>query len=207
VIVMLPMLPDRTPHVVGSRLCLALVNTVLWRRSEAPVERLQSYPDLVATVGGAGWLESPDALLKEAVAHPRLARTALAAAIDLREMLFPLLSDIAAGAVPTASDLKPLNSHLNVSLGHVRVADSGDGLTPTWWPENDLDLPVWQVAASAGAVVTSDDRDRLKQCPGEQCGWLFVDESSNQSRRWCDSRLCGNRARVRAHYERSRNAG
>ncbi len=152
-------------------------------------------------------MDSPDALLKEAAAHPRRARTALAAAIDLREMLFPLLSGVAAGAVPTASQLKPLNAHLNRSLGHVRVAATDDGLSTTWWPQNDLDLPVWQIATSAGAVVTSDDRDRLKQCPGEQCGWLFVDESSNQSRRWCDSRLCGNRARVRAHYERSRNAG
>jgi predicted RNA-binding Zn ribbon-like protein len=207
VIVMLPMLPDRTPHVVGGRLCLALVNTVLWRRSAAPVERLQSYPDLVTTVAQAGWLDSQDSLLKEAAAHPRRARTAMAAAIELRETLFSLLSDVAAGAVPTATQLKPLNAYLNSSLDHVRVAVTADGLTTTWWPENDLDLPVWQVAASAGAVVTSDDRGRLKQCPGEQCGWLFVDESSNQSRRWCDSRLCGNRARVRAHYERSRNAG
>jgi predicted RNA-binding Zn ribbon-like protein len=204
---MLAMLPDRTPHVVGSRLCLGLVNTVLWRRGDAPVERLQSYPDLVATVARAGWLDSPDALLEVAAAHPRRAKTALASAIELREMLFALLSNVAAGGVPTASDLKPLNAQLNVSLGHVRMAGTGKRLTTTWWPANDLDLPVWQVTASACAVVTSDDRDRLKQCPGEQCGWLFVDESSNHSRRWCDSRLCGNRARVRAHYQRSRNAG
>jgi predicted RNA-binding Zn ribbon-like protein len=203
---MLAMMPDRTPHVVGGRLCLGLVNTVLWRRSDAPVERLQSYPDLVVTVARAGWLDSSDALLKEAAAHPRRAKSALAAAIDLREMLFTLLSDVAAGGVPTASDLKPLNAHLNDSLGHVRMASTVEGLATIWWPANDLDLPVWQAAASACAVVTGEDRDRLKQCPGPQCGWLFVDESSNQSRRWCDSRLCGNRARVRAHYLRSRNA-
>jgi predicted RNA-binding Zn ribbon-like protein len=52
--------------------------------------------------------------------------------------------------------------------------------------------------------MTSPDLKRLKQCPGRSCGWVFLDDSRNQSRRWCDSRECGNRERVRAHYQRTR---
>jgi predicted RNA-binding Zn ribbon-like protein len=92
-------------------------------------------------------------------------------------------------------------------MTHVELARSdGGGFGPRWRPADDLDLPLWQTAASAGEVLASDDLDRLKQCPGEKCGWVFIDVSSNRSRRWCDSTMCGNRARVRAHYERSRRA-
>jgi predicted RNA-binding Zn ribbon-like protein len=35
--------------------------------------------------------------------------------------------------------------------------------------------------------------------------WLFVDESKNGTRRWCDMTACGNRAKARRHYLRSRD--
>jgi predicted RNA-binding Zn ribbon-like protein len=57
---------------------------------------------------------------------------------------------------------------------------------------------------SAVQVLTADDRNRLKQCPGERCGWLFMDGSRNRSRRWCEPNECGNRERVRNYYRRSR---
>lgn len=199
---------DATPHVSGSRLCLGMVNTVLWRRGDAPVERLTTYDDVVRYVARAGWLESEQALLAEAEAHPRRAERALADMIELRELLFGLFSDAAADRSPDSSDLARLNAELADSVAQMQLAPSpSGGFATTWQPQDSLELPRWQVAASAAAVLGSDDRDRLKQCPGEQCGWVFLDESSNRSRRWCDSRLCGNRARVRAHYLRTRQVG
>jgi predicted RNA-binding Zn ribbon-like protein len=37
------------------------------------------------------------------------------------------------------------------------------------------------------------------------CGWLFVDESRNGSRRWCSMKDCGNRAKARRHYRKVKN--
>ncbi len=34
-------------------------------------------------------------------------------------------------------------------------------------------------------------------CAADDCDWLFVDRSKAKRRRWCDTRTCGNRARVR----------
>jgi predicted RNA-binding Zn ribbon-like protein len=42
---------------------------------------------------------------------------------------------------------------------------------------------------------------RCKICP--DCEWLFLDQSKNQSRMWCDMAVCGNRAKARAHYART----
>lgn len=198
---------DATPHVSGGRLGLGLVNTVLWRRSSAPVERLTSYGDLVRNVARAGWVPEPDLLHRAGERHPRKAAAALAEVIEMREMLFGLFSAVAAGDAPARADLRSLNRALAESLAHLQLTISDDGaFEPRWQPHDSLSLPLWQVATSAGAILASDDRERLKQCPGEQCGWVFIDVSSNRSRRWCDSKLCGNRARVRAHYERTRRA-
>jgi predicted RNA-binding Zn ribbon-like protein len=197
--------PDGTPHVSGSRLCLGIVNSVLWRRSEAPVEKLATYADLVRSVERAGWLETADELISVSLAHPRKASRSLGRAVDLRERLFSLFSDVAAGTQPAVGDLRSLNACLAESMAEIEVALRGDGgFRVRWRRTTSLDVPLWQIAASAADLLATDDVRSLKQCPGERCGWVFLDESSNRSRRWCDSRMCGNRARVRAHYQRSR---
>jgi predicted RNA-binding Zn ribbon-like protein len=199
-------LDDATPHVSGGRLCLGHVNTVLWRRSAEPEEKLTSYAELVRYVARAGWLDSADELIAIADTHPRRAGRALERALSLRELLFGLFSELAAGRQPEPAALASLNELLAESMSHLRLSPTTDGFEAGWEPHHDLDLPVWQVTTSAGALLASDDLARLKQCPGERCGWVFVDESRNQSRRWCDPTMCGNRARVRAHYQRTRLA-
>jgi predicted RNA-binding Zn ribbon-like protein len=44
----------------------------------------------------------------------------------------------------------------------------------------------------------------LKVCPS--CRWLYLDNSKNKSRQWCDMKVCGNRAKVRAFYTRQKLA-
>ena len=39
-------------------------------------------------------------------------------------------------------------------------------------------------------------RDQLKVCGNESCRFLFLDRSRNRSRVWCETAVCGNRARV-----------
>jgi predicted RNA-binding Zn ribbon-like protein len=36
---------------------------------------------------------------------------------------------------------------------------------------------------------------RMKACPGPDCGWVFYDASRNHSSQWCSMRLCGNRVK------------
>ena len=57
------------------------------------------------------------------------------------------------------------------------------------------------IVAEAAAAGTWP---RLKACPAEACGWVFYDRSRNRSGRWCDSTVCGNRAKTRAYRRRRR---
>ncbi|HTF10825.1 MAG TPA: CGNR zinc finger domain-containing protein [Asanoa sp.] len=191
-------------HALGGRLSLALVNSVLWRRSAEPIERITDYPSLAGYLCDAGGID--DAALAgleaEAAGDPTAARAALDRTLALREALFRLFSAVAAGSEPDGADIAVLDRAFRAGMRQLRVGvGSGRGYRPGW---TGLDVPAWEAAADAVAVLGSPDVPPLKQCPGESCGWVFVDESRNHSRQWCDSRMCGNRARARRHYQKKR---
>ncbi len=74
------------------------------------------------------------------------------------------------------------------------------------WGSGDEPLAqhLWPVAWAAGALLTEGDLTRVKECDNDACTWLFVDMSKNRSRRWCDMKDCGNRAKARRHYKRAK---
>ena len=58
---------DATAHVYGGRLCLAIVNSIWYRRGPAPEEHLGTYAELIDLVAGAGWHGKSTMLI-----HPKL---------------------------------------------------------------------------------------------------------------------------------------
>src|SRR6478736_4345946 len=46
--------------------------------------------------------------------------------------------------------------------------------------------------------------EAVHACPGNDCGWLFLDPRNR--RRWCSMAVCGNRAKARAHARRGDRA-
>ncbi len=70
--------------------------------------------------------------------------------------------------------------------------------------EPALDQMLGPVARSAVELLTSGRRARVRECEGANgCGWLFIDTSKNGRRRWCDMKVCGNRAKARRHRQRT----
>jgi predicted RNA-binding Zn ribbon-like protein len=130
-------------------------------------------------------------------------------ALDLREAIYRLIHRAIAGESQDESDLSALNRELSIALSHLRVMPADGAYGWDWDRSGDnggalLDSPLWPVAQSAAELLTSPKLGRVKLCAGEGCGWVFLDESRNGSRRWCDSRDCGNRERVRRHLARKR---
>ena len=57
---------------------------------------------------------------------------------------------------------------------------------------------------NAGDLLAGPRLDRVRCCANPECGWLFLDDSRAGKRRWCSMQSCGNRAKARRHYHRSR---
>lgn len=61
---------------------------------------------------------------------------------------------------------------------------------------------------AAARLLTSPETVALiRCCDGESCRQFFVDRSENHSRRWCDMKLCGSRAKAREFHRQHRGRG
>lgn len=188
----------------GGALCLDFANT--WGdRGRTDSERLHGYGELVAFALQTESLETAeaDALLERAGREAEAAEQAFAEARRLREALYRLFSARAAGRRPPAGDLDRLNAYLPEALAGLRLAPKGEGYS---WrgadPGEALTAPLRPVVRSAAELLTSAELDRVRECDGASCSWLFLDRSRNRSRRWCSMESCGNRAKARRHYHR-----
>jgi len=204
---------ERTFKFRGGVPCLDFVNTLAWRLTDRPVEYLGSYEDLLAWGRQAGLLtpDEPEMLSGWAATHPEEAWATLSRAVALREAVHRVLSAAIAREPEDESALSTLNRELSMALSRLRVASAANDAYVWAWDRggedgggSPLEHPLWPVARSAAELLTSPKLGRIKVCAGEGCGWMFLDESRNASRRWCDSRDCGNRERVRKHLARKR---
>jgi predicted RNA-binding Zn ribbon-like protein len=191
------------------RLCLDFTNTVNWHASEHPVEELPSYTDLLAWAQKVGLVTEPEAqrLGRLAARHPAEARAVLERAHALREAVYRLLSATAHAQPADPADLDLINTELPISLVHSRLAPAAEGYALHWPAQADaLDRLLWPVAYSAADLLTRPELlARVGECADDRgCGYLFLDMTKNRSRRWCDMKDCGNRAKARRHYERQR---
>jgi predicted RNA-binding Zn ribbon-like protein len=212
--------PIATAKMIGGRLCLDFANTVGGRRAASAPERkgeddyvviedrLLNYFDLLAWSLRTGLLTetTADRLGLEAKQREGAARNVWKRAVGLREAIYRISASIAVGKQPRSADLEVLNRELAVAHGRVSLALGEQGSFVWQWNDTaeDLDQMLWRIADSAAEMLTTGDTTRLRQCGGEDCGWLFEDTSRNRSRQWCLMRDCGNVAKVRRFRSRLR---
>jgi predicted RNA-binding Zn ribbon-like protein len=196
----------RPLHLQEGWLCLDFANTLEWRATDQPTERLNDYPNLVSWAQGKGVISEGEVehLVRSAEVHPAQASAVLNQAITLRETIYRIFSAVVAGRSPETADLAALNAALSQGMAHLRIIQTAAGFVWDWdGGEDALDQMLWPVVRSAVDLLTSKELERVGECAGDWgCGWLFLDMSRNHSRRWCSMELCGNRAKVRRHYQR-----
>ena len=196
---------EQTLTLRAERLCLDFANTVNWHASPHPVEELKDYDDLVAWATRVGLLTERQAqhLRQEAARRPEEAAEVLDRAQLTREAIYHLLSAEARGQAGDPAAVATLNDALAEAMAHARLNVTAEGFAWDWAGADPaaLDQMLWPVVQSAVDLLTSPELDRVGECADDRgCGWLFLDMTKNRSRRWCDMRDCGNRAKARRHY-------
>lgn len=186
-------------ELTGGELCLDFANTVDARPTEARRELLAEYDDLIRWSVQAGVITAQTAkrLRKKATQNRRQASTALRRARLLREAIFEVFNASAQGVSPAIAALDVVNKHVIAAFSRLRIGPSEGGFQWQWEEDDALDRMLWPVARSAAELLTSDRLKRVRVCSAAECDWLFLDQSKNRSRRWCDMTVCGNRAKVR----------
>lgn len=186
-------------------LCLDFANT--WGdRSDPAKDRLQDYHALLDWASGAGTVSERQRAELEKLAHTEanVAYGVFRTALELRDTVYRMCSEMAAGRRPGEREVAALNAALQTVP---RQQLCCGGACCEWeWPADrpDLRQVLWSVIQAAADLVTSDDVTRIRECSAPDCNWLFLDRSRGGRRKWCDMSTCGNRAKARRYYERHR---
>jgi predicted RNA-binding Zn ribbon-like protein len=145
-------------------------------------------PDALSDPAGLDrWAGTSQAATRRDLARARAFRSALrdalrrTAAADVRGRLAAACEPYLLRAGDPTANEPPL-----VALGHGPHAAVG------------------RVVAALVTARAAGTIDRLKVCPGDDCGYAFIDSSKNRSRRWCAMRACGNQSKIRAYRNRHR---
>jgi predicted RNA-binding Zn ribbon-like protein len=153
------------------------------------------------------WLTSHD-LTPRSVAVTEADR---ARAVSVREGLRALIADNNADPVPSprADGLDPAaRGDLAKLTEDLPLVLDIDSRPPRMVPRPDLtavDAALATLLASVATAVADGTWARLKACREPSCRWAYFDHSRNRSRSWCSMDLCGNRAKARAFYSRTRS--
>jgi predicted RNA-binding Zn ribbon-like protein len=205
--------------LIGGRLCLDFVNTVGGRvsagrrrgRDYADTvlrDKLPRYSDLLSWAEAAGALTRRESLQlgRRAAGDSQLAASVLARAVQLRAALYRIFKSVIENWAPDSADMQILQRELSVVRAHERLAYAAGAFVWKWrGSARALDRALWPVARSAAELLASNSLAMIRQCTGDECGWLFLDASRNRNRRWCDMKDCGNRAKVKRFRQRARS--
>ncbi|MBW8485322.1 CGNR zinc finger domain-containing protein [Actinomadura parmotrematis] len=170
---------------VSGNLGLDLAGTVGARRSRR-IDLLAGPADL------ARW--TVDARLLDTA--PEVTAAGLADARRLREAIYGLATAARTAAPYAPGDLDVLNRAAEPAPPAVRLTP--DGLVRT----GDLAAALAAAARAAADLLGGPQTALVRECEADPCTRLFVDASHRRTRRWCDMRGCGNRAKAAAFRAR-----
>jgi predicted RNA-binding Zn ribbon-like protein len=189
---------------------LDFANTAGWHASDERSEWLTSYDEWLAWLRAGSTLPASAlrALAADSARDAARSQRALKRVLDHRELVYRVFTAVAHDRTPADVDLAAMHRARVDALG---AAD------PRWqrgrytldWSRNASDLlaPLHPLMLAATELLESSRTERLRQCGNHPCGWLFLDQSKNGTRRWCSSAECGNASRVREFRARRSRAG
>jgi predicted RNA-binding Zn ribbon-like protein len=186
----------------GGHPALDLVNTVAWRGDpNRRKEYLSDYLDFVEWTRHAGVLSRGEerVIAECAISQQDAAARLLRRTRQLREALHAIWTG--RGSVGEAE--KVAAAYRSALRGRCLDLDGNVG----GWHDGALkaQTPLDRLAVESVTLLTTVPFARIKRCGDAACGWLFLDASHRQNRRWCSTADCGNRARVRSFYRRTRD--
>jgi predicted RNA-binding Zn ribbon-like protein len=193
----------------GGALCLDFCNTGQPMMQSPQREWLPDFAELIGWLAAAGAISGKQATALRTAGErsPEAARKLWTRAIRFREALARVLLAKTEGRPLVDEDLRLIEKEYARTAPCARLQPSDEGFRWTLDAEvTELDSALRPLLESAVSVMTSERMARLRRCGNSTCYWLFLDETKNCSRRWCEMASCGNLMKVRRHRERHRSA-
>jgi len=194
-----PARPVAAIRLDGGRLCLDFVNTIHDRYAVEVEDYICEPERFVQWCVRAGACRSG-----EHIAAPEGAgqRAELMRKVrTLRHHLHALLTSRIDGVPPPADAVNCLDQWLHRAWASRSLELDGQ----MHWRDDAYNvwLPLKRIALDALDLISNPSVSQLRRCANtSSCGWLFLDTSKNQRRRWCAMETCGTVVKMK-RYRRS----
>ena len=189
---------DLVAHQVGGHLALDFCNTAGEHLAERPDELLRDWESFIRWATQISLIESESYF--ELLRH----RESVAPIIQLREAIYRVGLAVAGIRRISEGDLALIRGHANARRPEVEFGNNAVRWRPA--PSHASEQLCAVLASEAFSLFCSPKAAGIGICEGGQCGWLFLDESRGQRRRWCDMEDCGSRAKARRYYEKHKGS-
>jgi predicted RNA-binding Zn ribbon-like protein len=204
-----PDLPSRAGSLdlIADDLALNFANTESGRGFPSHQNHFRDAGNVVEWLRHAKALpvEESDWMRERMAENAHLAADLLAQAVTLREAIHDIGAAIGHGAKPPEAALASLSA---LHARCVAEAELAPGVASCRWQwslrASPVEAALGPIALAAVRLFTEGDFDRIRECGGHACGWLFYDRSKNNRRRWCEMEVCGNRAKQKRLAARRR---
>jgi predicted RNA-binding Zn ribbon-like protein len=206
-----PDLPSRAGSLdlIADDLALNFANTESGRGFPSHQNHFLKAANVVEWLSHAKAMSIEDAewLGKRVAERADLAVDLLAQATELRAAIHGIGAALGRHAQPPEASLASLSA---LHARCVAKAELAPGVMSFRWQWSvrvaPIEAALGPIALAAVRLFTEGDFDRIRECGGHACGWLFYDRSKNNRRRWCEMEVCGNRAKQRRLAARRREA-
>jgi predicted RNA-binding Zn ribbon-like protein len=180
------------PFIAG-HVALDFVNTAEERGHPAAGDALHSAGDLRV------WGVRRGVLASGADGAP----AELPPSIEARELLYRLFLDRARGQPTPEAERELLGRLAARAYQEGRLGQEPDGRLTWSWDPSRLATVRYVAVSAAVQLLGQSPAARLKQCPGDHCGWFFLDATKRGNRRWCSMSECGQEAKTARRRDRA----
>lgn len=185
----------RTHGFFGGHAVLNFLNTLDDDGKSRAEETLGGWPDVLVWARQAEIIGEAEARQLALVARRDPAEAAFIALLELRELIWRVLSARAADRPAPSRQLEQLGAAIRSALDHATLVQQGGGFA---WQiavdEQGLDAIRLRLLVALEALLQDPELQRLKECV--RCTALFLDRGRGVGRRWCRMETCGNRAKA-----------
>jgi predicted RNA-binding Zn ribbon-like protein len=187
----------RELFLIGGHPALDFLNTVKYRGKADPQDRLESLADIIEWAQIAGLLSAGEA--KTLFRHTKDTNSTTRVHRDIcafREQLRVLFESTNPGKAQYNQATSRVEAEIS-ALRPVATIDQQSGVLTRHIEIDTLNDLKARIVTVVAEILTERTDLRIKTCGGSNCDWLFIDRTKAGRRQWCDTRTCGNNARVR----------
>jgi len=179
----------------GGHPALDFVNTLDERPLPAPIERLETYADLVRFAELARLISPAQAGHLRKLSAPDVVRRAR----KLREELFAVLTARHRRNTIDPAALRGITAAIrDAHAARTLLPVSGHAIARFDWASPHVPLvPLHACALAIEDLLTGADAALVRKCGAADCAVYFIDRSKGRRRHWCSMQNCGNREKQR----------